>query len=511
MNKSILSALVLFGLTAMFLPIPTLAQTGFNTMPGDTELLTGQNETQGQANWSDPISAKAGEWLKFRVYFHCSSPTIGQKAQNTQVSLSFPTISQTNVLVTGQVSATNVALASDQATVNANTAQKLVFDSVAKRYLGNQLMGDTTLNQGTGFVQANLGEVSCDNPGAYANIGYLVFRARLTSDPSPTPETNQALVVTLEAIPNYRETAPLIGVDLKATVSGTAQGTINYKFDCTPDSPGVYIFNGATENPKTVVDACSYQNPGVYTAKVRVERGSAAPMEAATQIVIGSGTISLAGQNLAVSKTVRNLSDNTNFIESVLADPGEVIEFGLAISNLGSSRLDNLMVKDTLPTNLTYYGGLKIDGAAIPGDILAGLNLGSLNPGQNKIIVFQARVKPAEDFAFGAIDLINTVLVYNNVLAKSDTATVRVVKGEVKGATLVPTGIFDNAYLAFLLSLGLTLLLTYLLLLKFYLSNNLANINLKTRLGKWLPKESEEKSQTRLTRMIAEIRQKEKI
>ena len=69
----------------------------------------------------------------------------------------------------------------------------------------------------------------------------------------------------------------------------------------------------------------------------------------------------------------------------------------------------------------------------------------------------------------------------------------------------------SNAYLAFLLSLGLTLLLTYLLLLKFYLSNNLANINLKTRLGKWLPKESEEKSQTRLTRMIAEIRQKEKI
>jgi hypothetical protein len=100
---------------------------------------------------------------------------------------------------------------------------------------------------------------------------------------------NQTLFVSLEAIPSSGH-APLYDVDLKATVSGTAIGPINYKFDCTGDGTFEYIFNQITENPKTVIDACDYLTGGTYNAKVYVERGAADPAWAQATINVSSPT-----------------------------------------------------------------------------------------------------------------------------------------------------------------------------------------------------------------------------
>jgi hypothetical protein len=95
------------------------------------------------------------------------------------------------------------------------------------------------------------------------------------------------LSVNLEAIPGSG-TAPLNDVDLKATVSGTAQGTINYKFDCEDDGAWDYVFNNVWDNPKTVFDACNYASVETYIAKVYVERGTAVPAEDTVTITVSS-------------------------------------------------------------------------------------------------------------------------------------------------------------------------------------------------------------------------------
>ena len=76
-------------------------------------------------------------------------------------------------------------------------------------------------------------------------------------------------------------TNPLNYVNLIANISGSAQGNINYTFYCDRADTGKNLTNGWTkkkdntsQNPYTATDACSYENPGVYTAKVIVERGS---------------------------------------------------------------------------------------------------------------------------------------------------------------------------------------------------------------------------------------------
>jgi len=103
------------------------------------------------------------------------------------------------------------------------------------------------------------------------------------------------LSVTLTANPSSG-TAPLNDVDLTATVSGSAEGTINYKFDCNvTGSPGSLIPSGGTwdytynhipDNPKTVIDACDYSANGSYTAGVRVDRDVANPAEAIAAITV---------------------------------------------------------------------------------------------------------------------------------------------------------------------------------------------------------------------------------
>ncbi|MBU4350842.1 hypothetical protein L6250_02150 [Candidatus Parcubacteria bacterium] len=79
------------------------------------------------------------------------------------------------------------------------------------------------------------------------------------------------LAVNFSATP-YTGSAPLSGVDLIASVSGTATGNITYKFDCTSD--GSWDLTQLTSQTSyTAVDLCSYSSPGTYTSKARIERG----------------------------------------------------------------------------------------------------------------------------------------------------------------------------------------------------------------------------------------------
>jgi hypothetical protein len=93
------------------------------------------------------------------------------------------------------------------------------------------------------------------------------------------------LSVTLTATPSSG-TAPLTGVVLRATVAGTATGTINYTFYCDRSDTGTNVtlpyshkLDGTNTNPysapATTCDSV-YTTAGTYTAKVIVERGGLA-------------------------------------------------------------------------------------------------------------------------------------------------------------------------------------------------------------------------------------------
>ncbi|MCR4279141.1 MAG: thrombospondin type-1 domain-containing protein [Candidatus Zambryskibacteria bacterium] len=112
-------------------------------------------------------------------------------------------------------------------------------------------------------------------------------QATTTVDVLPCSAT---LTAALSANP-ASGTTPLNDVDLTATVGGTATGTINYKFDCTNNGSYEAQFDTDSNNPKTATDICDYSAEGTYTARVRVERSCATPVNATTTVTVNCAPV----------------------------------------------------------------------------------------------------------------------------------------------------------------------------------------------------------------------------
>ncbi|MFC1629670.1 hypothetical protein ACFL11_00360 [Patescibacteria group bacterium] len=308
------------------------------------------------------------------------------------------------------------------------------------------------------------------------------------------------LSVALEAIPETGYT-PLNDVDLKAAVTGTAQGTINYKFDCQNDGVWDYIFNNISTNPKTVTDACDYSSPGTFSAKVYIERGTSNFAQDTVQITVSSYPGSTVDDSeLKVSKLVRNLSDGTGWLDYVEADPDELVSFSIETTNTGIKAANDVIVRDVLPNGIIYQGNMKIDGVTETGDIISGINIGNLSVNQVKTIIFDAKVASGNQFSYGVNDLINTVTVHNTENADTDTAKVVVSGGTA--VTTVQTGLTDNKILDYFL---LPFAMSFILL--FLFRDHIVSLN------EFLEKKKVEtvryRSKRILTREVSRIREKE--
>lgn len=166
----------------------------------------------------------------------------------------------------------------------------------------------------------------------------------------------------------------------------------------------------------------------------------------------------------SVNKTIRNLSRGTAYSNAVYAEPGEVLVVGIVVQ-AGSDLVSDVVVKDTLPGGLIYQGDLRVDNVLTSGNILTGLNLGTLDAGQKKTVTFRADVASAGNFAFGQTELVNVASASSGNVSRSDDARVLVTRAAVAGiATKVPTGLTNNFFFdSFFLPLLLTLLIVWLL------------------------------------------------
>ncbi|MBU4224124.1 peptidoglycan-binding protein, partial [Patescibacteria group bacterium] len=103
-----------------------------------------------------------------------------------------------------------------------------------------------------------------------------------TGGSSVSSDTPSTISVRLNASPNIGH-SPL-NVNLDAFVSGTAVGPVNYTFYCDRNDSGVNIttpYSAKYDSITSITNSfpCVYSSPGVYTAKVIIERGNALPTE----------------------------------------------------------------------------------------------------------------------------------------------------------------------------------------------------------------------------------------
>ena len=517
----ILTALVAFGfgLVSEAKAVTCPACPEFNCDSGDLELLVVKNRTQS-TSWQDPVSAGCGDRIAFQVYYrNCIEGTV---AHNTRIRIDYPDYDTTNIVSTAYLWSNDADYISDNGTVNVSTAQRLDFDSTAKWYPNQTTSNPTTLSitQYYRSVEVNIGDIQ----GGWSYQGYVTFEATLSGCSTVVPTVDiKANGYDGTVIVPYNSSANLTWTSsnasscyasgdwsgTKSTSGSQSTGSLTYSKTYTITCTG----SGGSVSDSVTVNTDSYSYPTVdikangYDGTVTIPYNNSATLNwtssnanscyasnswsgskytsgsestgaltysrTYTITCTGSGgsvsdsvTVSVEGQtyaDFAVQKTIRNLSKGTVYSELTYAEPGEVLTVGIVV-NAGNSTLYNVNVKDTLPSGLIYQGELKVDNVSNSGDILNGLNIGTLSAGQQKTITFRADVASAESFSFGQSQLTNTALVTSSSNSRSDTAKVIVSRGAVAGAaTEVSTGLTNNIFLdSFLLPLMATLLLIWL-------------------------------------------------
>ncbi len=144
--------------------------------------------------------------------------------------------------------------------------------------------------------------------------------------------------------------------------------------------------------------------------------------DSASVIVNSASTNNL---NLSIAKTVRNETSGQGFSDSASANNGDQLQFQIQIQNTGSNTLNNIAVRDVLPSFISYNNGsTRADGYFVSDGITSGgINVGSLSAGSSKTVTFESTVN---FFGFsGSQNLTNTAFARaDQVGERSDSATV---------------------------------------------------------------------------------------
>ena len=159
----------------------------------------------------------------------------------------------------------------------------------------------------------------------------------------------------------------------------------------------------------------------------------------------GNQNIQTSNNNLSISKKGRNITQNqTVWSYTFPAYYGDTLEFSTQITNNSGSTIDNVTIKESLSSNLSFVSNsITIDGSSWSGDINTSINLGTMTNGQVKTIKFRATV-------VGGVALVNesktlTNIAYangDNISQVYDQASIVIsgTSGQVLGATYVSTG-----------------------------------------------------------------------
>lgn len=133
-----------------------------------------------------------------------------------------------------------------------------------------------------------------------------------------------------------------------------------------------------------------------------------------------------------VKKEVR-LQGTEQWSKSVVAKPGQKVDYRIGYDNTGEAQQNNVVVKDALPAGIKYENGTtSVKNAANPNGLKVsdsitttqGINIGNYGPKANAFTYFSATLPNGDVLQCGENKLVNTATVDTDNGSKSDTAEV---------------------------------------------------------------------------------------
>jgi len=98
-------------------------------------------------------------------------------------------------------------------------------------------------------------------------------------------------------------------------------------------------------------------------------------------------------KNLSISFFVKKDEFSQQWNKSMQIGQNETAHFMIVLSNNFDYQIDGVIVSAEIPNEISYLGNLKVDDIAISGDIVSGIEIGSVQAMSQKTITFEGKTQ----------------------------------------------------------------------------------------------------------------------
>ncbi|MCR4753483.1 MAG: DUF11 domain-containing protein [Candidatus Saccharibacteria bacterium] len=460
--------------------------TNNNKEVGDERYFVSASPYTGDASknhWTDNTQVENGKEYVVRMYVHNNAASnLNLTAKDVKAYVVLPTTTGTEITVSGKITSSNADPVSvwDETTFKSKNGEKFnlaYVDGTAKYYnnagtfkLGTSVFTNSGQLLGYSKMDGNI-------PGCIQYSGYLTFhvKAQFASKPELTIQKEVKILgdstwseqvkakagdtvryrihvkntgnVQLTNV-HIRDILPTGLTYVKGSTllaNTTNPNGISVSDNITKDggiNVGTYNANGdawvyfnATVN-KSVSEECGNT---ILRNVAQTSAGSSTGTREDTADVIVEGKTCKDG--FTIDKKVKNAAGE--YVETANLKAGETAHYRIAFKNTGDNELKNVVLKDTLPSKMTYVKGSTKIGSTAAGDGIVsgeGLNIGNVAAGKSVYIYFDAKVNAGVGEDCADATLTNIVEgKYNNddKTSKTDTAVVKVDGKECKDGFII--------------------------------------------------------------------------
>jgi uncharacterized repeat protein (TIGR01451 family) len=169
--------------------------------------------------------------------------------------------------------------------------------------------------------------------------------------------------------------------------------TVNGQAHASGLTSGGLSFDKVTQTPVIII----------YRAKVTATVGSLVNTASATasnanntandQALVNISYVNPGQPALSITKQVKNITQNTSYDTSVLANKNDSVKFQVIVKNIGQAAAKNVYVNDSNPSQLQPLRNIAVSGKSFTGGIPQGISIGDLAVNETVTITYEATVK----------------------------------------------------------------------------------------------------------------------
>ncbi|MCX6718355.1 MAG: hypothetical protein NTY81_01990 [Candidatus Staskawiczbacteria bacterium] len=174
---------------------------------------------------------------------------------------------------------------------------------------------------------------------------------------------------------------------------------------------------------------------------------------------------------LSIAFFAKQDSASTQWQKTAELGQNSQIYFMISATNASTAQIDNVNVSANIPTEISSLGNLQVNGVLVSGDIVSGINIGSVAPQSTKLITFEGKTQ--------TISAVSTkqATATSNVSGKIQTDSVSINFSQVQAVAAVSKAPATSGFMGFLkrwylwILVGLVLIFLFIIVFKRLSSN----------------------------------------